>query len=247
MHVDEERIQRLLHGELVPTDEAEVRAHLADCGECAGRLAAMRRDEERVDSLLHELDRPAPRLDVGAIARRAEARSPRIPRWAAGIVLVLGLAGAAYALPGSPLPRLVDAVLEWTRGRQDPLSPDTGSHPPPPPSFAGIAVPPGERFRILFQTPNARGEMLVRLTAGTEVEIRAPRGAATFTAGENQLVVDGRGLPTTYEIEIPLAAPRVEIVVGEDRVFLKEGPRVTTALPPGSAAPYRLPIAAPAR
>lgn len=247
MHVDEERIQRLVHGELEAAAEAEVRAHLADCGECSRRLAAITREEERVGSLLRELDRPAPRLDVGAIARRARTRTPVIPRWAAGIVLVLGLAGVAYALPGSPLPRMVDALVQWAKGRQDPLSPDAGNLFSPDSSFSGIAVPPGERFRIRFQVPSAQGEMLVRLTAGTEVAIRAPRGAATFTAGENQLVVEGRGLPTTYEIEIPITALRVEIFVGDDRVFLKEGSRVATALPPGSAAPYRLPIAAPAR
>ena len=246
MHVDEERVQRLLHGELGRADEAEVRAHLAGCEECSRRLAAMTRDEERVGSLLRALDRPTPRVDVGAIARLANARRPRIPRWAAGIVLVLGLAGVAYALPGSPLPRLVDAVVEWAKGRRDPLSPGAGD-PVPPPSAAGIAVSPGERFTILFQTPNARGEILVRLTPGSEVEIRAPRGAATFTAGENQLVVDGRGIPTTYEIDVPAAATRVEILAGKERVFLKEGPRVTTSLPEGTSPPYRLAIPTPTR
>jgi hypothetical protein len=247
VHVDEERIQRLLHGELGRADEAAVRAHLAGCEECSRRLAAMTRDEERVGSLLRALDRPAPRVDVGAIARLADARSPRIPRWAAGVVLVLGLAGVAYALPGSPLPRLVDAVVEWAKGRQDPLSPGAGDAVPPSSSAAGIAVSPGERFTILFQTPNARGEILVRLTPGSEVEIRAPRGAATFTAGENQLVVDGRGIPTAYEIDVPATATRVEILAGKDRVFLKEGSRVTTSLPPGAVPPYRLAIPTPTR
>jgi len=245
VHLDEERLQRLLHGELAGTDETEARAHLAGCDECSLRLAAASREEENVGALLCELDRPAPRSDFGAIARRADARSPRIPRWAAGVALVLGLAGAAYALPGSPLPRWIHAAVEWASGRPNPLSPGAGSLPPSDPSFAGIAVPPGEGFVILFHTPNTSGEMLVRLTEGAEVEIRAPRGAATFTTGESQLVVDGRGLPTTYEIEIPLTAPKVEIFVGEKRVFLKDGSRVTTALPSESAAPYRLPIAAP--
>ena len=242
MHVDEERIQRLLHGELGRADEAEARAHLADCEECSRRLAALKRDEERVGSLLRALDRPAPRVDLAAITRLAR---PRIPRWAAGIVLVLGLAGAAYALPGSPLPRWIDAVVDWARGRQDPLSPGAGGLVPSDPSRAGIAVSPGERFTILFRAPNARGEILVRLTPGTEIEIRAPRDAATFTAGENQLVVDGRGVPAAFEIDVPSTAPRVEILVGEHRVFLKEGSRVTTALPPGTAPPYRLAIPAP--
>jgi hypothetical protein len=247
VHVDEERLQRLLHGELGRTDEAEARAHLADCEECSRRLAAMTRDEERVDSLLRVLDRPAPRVDVRAIARRADARRPWIPRWAAGVVLVLGLAGVAYALPGSPLPRLVDAVVEWAKGRRDPLSPGAGGPVPPNSSAAGIAVSPGERFTILFQTPNARGEILVRLTQAAEIEVRAPRDVATFTAGESQLVVDGRGISATYEIDVPLTAPRIEIRAGEDRIFLKEGSRVTTSLPPGSAPPYRLAIPTPRR
>jgi len=242
VHLDEERLQRLLDGELARDDEARARTHLAGCDECSGRFAAMAREEERVGTLLRTLDRPAPRLDVTAIARRAEAPRPRIARWAASIALVLGLAGAAYALPGSPLPRWVDAVVHWASGRQNPLAPP--ATPAPPRSSAGVAVSPGRSLLVLFTAPNPRGQVVVTLTAGTEVEIRAPQDAATFTSGEERLVVEDHGLEATYEVDVPLAAPRVEIRVGERRIFLKAGGRVATATS-GSSSPYRLSMAVP--
>jgi len=247
MHVDDERLERLLDGELAPADEATTRAHLAGCDECTRRFRTIEREAERTAALLHELDRPAPEVDFGAIARRAAAHGPRIPRWAAGVALVLGVTGVAYALPGSPLPHWVGALSEWASGRLHPHGPVTTDIANPDRSVAGIAVPPGQALLILFRESNAGGEMLVDLTSGTEVEVRAPRGAATFTSGEDRLVVEDRGLRATYEIDIPITAPRVEIRVGDARVFLKEGPRVTTALPSGSAAPYRLQIAATPR
>lgn len=245
MHLDEERLQRLLHGEFSSTEEKRAREHLTDCGECSRRFRAMEREEKAVGELLGSLDRPAPRVDFSAIARRGEARSPSMARWAAGLALVLGLTGVAYALPGSPLPRWVDAVVEWASGRQDPSLPAGASLESPDSSFAGIAVPPGNDLLILFTSTNAKGHLLVTLTESADVEIRAPRGAATFTSGEDRLLVGDQGSAATYEIRIPHTAPRVEILVGENRVFLKEGSRVTTAASTGGSAPYLLPMSLP--
>ena len=245
MHVDDERIQRLLHGELAPAQEKLAREHLAECEDCEWRYAAMKEEEKEVDALLRHLDRPAPRVDIGAIARRAEARRPRLAQWAAGFALVLGLAGVAYALPGSPVPLWIDAVVGWVSGRENPLSPAGTPLELPDRSFAGIAVPPGQRLNILFTSPNANGRIVVSLTDDADVQVRSPHGAATFTAGEDLLVVEDRGHAATYEVLIPSTAPRVEIRVGERQLFLKEGTRITTAATAGRSAPYLLPMAPP--
>lgn len=243
MHLDEERLQRLIHGELPSAEEKIAREHASSCGDCSRRLEEIEREERAVDSLLRELDDPAPRLDAGAIARRAEARRPRLLRWAAGVALVLGVGGVAYALPGSPLPRWIGAIVEWTGGAGAPLSPTVTSPEPADRSPAGIAVAPGEDLLILFRTGNARGRVLVTLTERADVEIHAPHGAATFTVGETRLVVNDEGLATTYEIGIPATAPRIEIRVGERRIFLKEGSRITSIGSSGGSPPYLLPLA----
>ena len=245
MHLDDEHLQRLLHGELSSDGGKAGWRHLAACDDCARRFAVMEKEEATVGRLLLELDRPAPRVDVGAIARRAEAArpSPRPLQWAAGFALVFGLAGVAYAIPGSPVRGWVDSMVQLISGRPNPLAP-SGATLDSPGSTSGIAVAPGENFLIQFTSPTAKGEVLVTLTDRADIEIRASRGAARFTSGADRLVVEpvADGGAFTYEVQIPHAAPRVEIRVGEERVFLKEGSRITSMAGPGSSGPYRLPL-----
>lgn len=83
------------------------------------------------------------------------------------------------------------------------------------------------------------------LVAGPEVAVRGPVGAATFTSDVDRLVIDNRGSAASFEIAIPATAPRVEIRVGADRIFLKDGARVTTAGSARGRAPFLLPLASP--
>jgi len=241
MHLDEDRLQRLRHGELSPAMETAARQHVAECAECRGRVAAAERDETEVFGLLRELDHPTPQIDAETVAARARGRGHgrgvSAMRWAAGIVLVLGLAGAAYAAPGSPLPTWVETVVEWASGRPD-------RAPAPSPGVAGIAVAPGPRLVIVFTAPQATGQAQVSLTDGADVVVRVLSGAATFTTDVDRLVIDNQG-SATFEIQIPRTAPRVEIRVGGQRVFLKERSRVTTDTVTDMGGPYVLPLVPP--
>ncbi|MGH7672815.1 MAG: zf-HC2 domain-containing protein, partial [Gemmatimonadales bacterium] len=100
MHLDDEQVQRLLHRELAPPVETSVRAHLAQCASCRGRVAEAEREETEVYALLRHVDDPPPPVDARAVVARARARGLGRLRWAAGVLLALGLAGAAYAAPG---------------------------------------------------------------------------------------------------------------------------------------------------
>ena len=80
------------------------------------------------------------------------------------------------------------------------------------------------------------------LIDGAEVVVRASIGAAIFSSDVDRLVIDNRGSSATFEIKVPRAAPRVEIRVGTDRIFLKEGPRVTTEKSTESRGTYLLPL-----
>ena len=244
MHLDEERVQRLLHGELSREARNSALEHLAACAECRGRVDGAEREERVVGALLREIDDPAPPIDAETIASLArESRQSGDGgslRRAAGFLLALGLAGAtyaAYAAPGSPLPAWTASVAGWLGGRHHESAPAVA--PAEGAGVAGIAVDPGTSLLILFTSPEAAGRARVTLTDGPDVAVHAPIGAATFTTDAERLVIDNHGASATYRIEIPRGAPRVEIRVGSVPIFLKEGARVTPA-PADTPAVYLL-------
>ncbi len=116
MHLDPEQLERTLHGELRP-DDGSVREHLAECQECRLRVSEAEQDEAWIMEQLRRLDhrRPSPpiRSSSGAPRRAGWSRPQRL---AAGLALTVAAAGAAYAVPGSPLPRAVHHVVSLLQG-----------------------------------------------------------------------------------------------------------------------------------
>ena len=249
MHLDDERLQRLLHGELDRPESGAARNHLADCSECSRRLAAMESEEAAVGALLAQLDRPSPRIEAATVVRLASTRRPRTWQWAAGFALAVGIAGVAYAIPGSPLPDWVDSIVRWAGGRR---SSSTETAPEPDPA-SGLSVAPGRTFQIRFDSADPNDLVLVALTDGSEVQIRTPRGSASFTAAENAILVHPTGdaapaeAGVTYEIQIPRSAPHIEIRVGSDRIFLKDGARIIAPAASSDSGPFRLRLTPTAR
>lgn len=241
MHLDDERLQRLLDGELTASEAAGTRVHLAECGPCRERAAAAERELAGIESLLRLLDHP---VVVPAAAEFARAARPRWGdrwRWAAAAAVAVGLAGAAYAAPASPLPRWIAAVTERLSGREAPapVRPTTAQA-----GEAGIAVSPGDRLLVAFDSVQAAGEVVVTVRAGAEeLTLRGPSGAAGFATGPDRVRVANAGSRASYAIEIPGDAPWVEVRVGGTRLFLKDGPSVTLAGGADSAAgSYRIPL-----
>jgi hypothetical protein len=243
MHLDEEQIQRLLHGELTPANATSAREHLAACFDCSSRLAAAEREESWVLDKLRRLDRPPPRVEAAAVMTGRRRHPVTWNRWAAGVVLALALAGAAYALPGSPLRRLVHqiAALMGEAPRTDTRTP----REPTDTAARGIGVTPGDRFTIVFSTEQPGGVAVVSLTDRADIAVRAIGGAATFTSDVDRLSIDNVGSSARFQIEIPRRAPFVEIRVGRHRVFSKEGLRVITGARRDSDDRYLVPLAQP--
>lgn len=241
MHLDEAQVQQVLHGELARAGEIAAREHLAVCVDCRDRVAAAAREEADVFALLSAIDHPVPPIEARAIERRAHTSDVHRMKWAAGVVLALGIAGAAYAAPGSPLPSLMRVLTGWVRPQ--PELPQTPSSPSPSRAsdMAGVAFAPGQRLVIGFTSTQAEGEVRVRLTDSPNLVVRAPSGAATFSSDADRLVIDNRRGTATFEIQIPRTVPRVEIVVDGMRRFLKEGDRIT-ANEPGAPGLYVIPL-----
>ena len=229
MHLDHEQIERLIHGEA----DAGTREHVAGCEECRMRMADALALESEVFDLLAHLDKAPRRASAGAIMEHAR-RSQRPPlRWAAGVVLALGLAGAALAVPGSP-------VRDWLRIGQ---SATNGAAPTTdagvPDRATGIAVPPGNELTIHFQNPQQRGVARVRLVEDGDVVIRSLAGSATFTSGATRVAIANTD-SGDFEIDIPRTAARVAIVVAGRQLLLKHGPTITSGSPTDASGTYLL-------
>jgi hypothetical protein len=217
-HLDEDLTQRLLHGELTELLDAPVRAHLAACTDCRERVAEAEHAESQMLSMLRHLDSPVPQVSAQSIVAAARGTRSTPGRWAAGILLGLGLAGSVYAAP-----RLLSWLVRSPEITPAPTDSQTGP--------SGIALAPGPDLLILFDSTQAQGQITVSLSEADEVVVRALGLGAAFDAGETRLRIDNRGSRASFEIEIPRTAARVEIRIAEERVFLKEGMHVTTDTP----------------
>lgn len=241
-HLEDERIQRLLHGELRGPDEATVRAHLSGCEGCRRAVSDAEQENQQLRTLLHQVDHRPPTASAEAIVARARASGFAWGRLAAGILLSVSLAGAAYAAPGSPLPGWIATAGRLFTSAPSPTVPGAPVAPVPAPELAGIAITPGARLAIVFAATQREGTANVRLTEGPDVMVRVPTGSATFTSEASRLIIDNRGSSASFQIEIPRTAPQVEILLGGTRLFLKMGSRITVDASPGAADSYSLPL-----
>jgi hypothetical protein len=206
-------------------------------------------DEIEVFALLRQLDHPPPSVTMDRIVARAEQRrgAARHWRWAAAILLTTTVGGVAWATPGSPVRGWIAAAIERVAGTRKVLPPRESSPAPDAPAVqrpgAGIAVPPGRALAVVFTAPDLGGTAQVVLTDEEDVVVRTTSDAVGFTAERDRLLVETRAGAPDFEIGIPRAAPRVEIRVGDTRVFLKEGRRVTAPDSAGPGGPYRVTLA----
>jgi hypothetical protein len=228
MHLDEEQLQRLLHGQLPSRAARSAREHLAECGDCRQRFVTAERADKEVLALLRQVDHAVPAIDPQALVARLRWTTPGLGRWAAAILLFLGVAGAAYALPGSPLRHWVRSVVVWIGDGETPPGQPAAADAPEGPG-AGVAALPGQRFVIEFQSAEQGGQARVSFSDRQEVTVRAPAGAASFTSRAGRLIVANAGVGARYEIGIPRTAPRVEIRVAGATVFVKDAARVTAS------------------
>jgi hypothetical protein len=238
MHLDDERIQRLLHGELGAV-ETETRLHLAQCDACRDLLEAARVDEARIFGLLASVDHEPPAIDPGVVFGRRSRVAGQWGRRAAAILIGAAIAGVAYAAPGSPVPRILERLIrQGDEVQSRPPAPEAGSRPP---GGGGIAVEPTDGLVIELATAGQDAVATVALSDGAEVEVRAVEGTATFSSDPGQLRVLSSG-GARLEVLIPRSAASVEVRVGTVPVFRKLARGAVTALARDSSGRYQIPL-----
>lgn len=241
MHLDDATVQALLDGALTGAPAADAEAHLRSCGVCAELVERERREHDALRRQLALLDHSPPPVTAVRIGALASTRPARWIHWAAAVLLSLGLAATAYAVPGSPLRSWVSALLGGEGGDRSPVESPVPP-PPAPPASAGIKVPAGSRLIIELSHAPAEGMLRIRLDDVPDVAVQAPNGSASFHSEVDRLIIDNRVPSAGIEIRIPRDAPRVEIRIAGARAFLKLGDQITAGGPPDSTGAYHLPI-----
>ncbi|NIQ53158.1 MAG: hypothetical protein GWN71_06865 [Gammaproteobacteria bacterium] len=200
------------------------------------------RPDPQLEALLRSLDHDPPRVTAADLVARAERRSGW-GRWAAGVALALGIAGAAYAVPGSPVRGWIDGIAPGSGAGESHEVDAPIDRTGPAEGGAGVGLDPAMPLVVAFPSPRG-GRLRVVLTGDSLVEVVADAGAARYTSEPGRLVVDPAG-PAAFELRVPRTAVRVEVVIDGRRAFLKDGPETAAAVAPGPDGAYLLSLDTP--
>lgn len=228
MHLDEESLQRFVHGEVTPERESALRAHLADCIACRARLQTAKAVEQEVMAALRLLDHDAPMRRLPARATAVASPALRWRRIAAGAVLVLTTGGLAWAAPRFPFLSFVERLTGVDRAPK-PVAAAPATTAPATTAPAGLAVEPGPSLVIEFDGETAGLEVSVALADTSLVSIQALRGRPDFAAAPGRLLVTNHDSASQIAITIPRTAVHVELRLGGQRLYLKRGSRLTSS------------------
>jgi hypothetical protein len=189
------------------------------------RVASSEREESEIHALLGQLDHEPPMVNANSIMVRTTPSRRTAWRWAAAILLATSAAAAAYLVPSSPIGALLYALLHRSDSHQPAPAPVI---PAPGETSAGIALSPGQNLVIIFAVAQTSGTADILFSDSGDVHVSAGSGAARFESDEDVLRIDNAASTATFEIVIPQGAPRIEIRIGDERVFLKEGQEIVT-------------------
>ncbi len=224
MHLDAEKIERLLDREMSREEGRAWRDHLAGCADCRSMLEAAERTEREIVDLLGLLDHPVPDADPRRLARRADRQGFRRTLAAAALAFVV-VAGAASAMPGSP-------VRGWlARVFAGPLRPPTVGEGTEPATTqpSGVSVLPSAEFELVFQEVQDSGLLRITLSDQPEVSVQSERNGVGYSVEPRAVRVLNVGSRASYQVVIPESAPSIRIRVGETTVLEKDGTSIVTS------------------
>jgi hypothetical protein len=184
---------------------------------------------------LEPSSRRSPTLVVEHGAReRARADSVKVAARRSAVILVLGAAVAAAAVPRSPVRAFLSRIVASPVRHAPPPAPVTPSAPTaqPPATPRGVAITSADYVDLVFQNPQTSGELRIHPTLGTHVSVTASADGPTYTVGSASILVESHDVPdVVYDIDLPPAARvrSVTIRVGDQIVFSRRGTAVQTA------------------
>lgn len=198
-----------------------------------GMLASAEVPQVEIDRALAEVHTRLDRRRAGERGREPSpvggnrgARQPprRRVAWAASIVLVLGSAAAAAAVPGSPVRAWLDALVGGSR-----VQVETGTdEPSPAPVAAASVLPTTDRFVVSVVALPSDGEIRVRIVTGERLSVEAPAGSR-FSSGDERIEL--RPAPGVVRVDLPRGLPHAVLQVNGRVVLEREGSRVRTPEP----------------
>lgn len=222
-HLDEAMLLALRDGEAAEGREAAER-HLAECETCRNALAEVGSRREAIAQALAGLDEPidvpsareAVRARLGGHGHARGAVVLRSLRRAAVAALFLGAAGAAYAMPGSPLRAWLSHLGGEGAPAQTPSAPAAATQSRMAETGVHIDVGAGP-VTIVLDGARAGTEIRVTLVSGTTAAVTATRGTHfTTAAGRIEAVV----APGIVRVRLPRDARPASIEVS-GRVYLR--------------------------
>jgi hypothetical protein len=244
MHLDADLVEKLLHGDLDPEQEAEARVHAESCTACAEAISRATAEEDRILDLLRVLDLTPPTIDVRTVVSRASR--PWLGSWrrvAAAVALTLLSGSALYALPGSPVRSLIRGIIQ--RSERTPQLPAAEAGPPAGQSVdAAIAFDIPASFSVVFDPIPEGGSARIEIVDDSELSVRATKGPITFDARRDRLFVRiGTGGTPEFEVRIPRSASHVEVLYGPTLLLRKTDSGVATSATRDTTGGYVLRLA----
>ena len=215
-HVDEGLFLAVRDGEPVDDDS---RAHVRTCVSCRHALAEAEARSQEIDALLKASDLPVPveqakarvRARLDAERSRGERRLDRGRHLRRAAAILVVSAGAAYALPGSPLPGWLGMEEDGT---------DAAAFVEP--------IEGGDEEQELLLVPAGNGidSVVWRAAAGGDIEVVWREGASARSSagpGARYAISDGRAIATAaggpIRIGVPRSAPRISITINGRMVY----------------------------
>jgi len=202
----------------------------------------LRVEEARDAEMLRMADVAPPAVDIGTLIARAARTRPswRRRQIAAGAGSKL-LAGAAAAMPGSPVRAYVARLFRQAPPvlAPAPVAPDRA---PTAPAREGIAFIPGATVDVAWRAPERTGTIRITIVRASSVRLTHQGGTATYTLTANGVVIENRGSTASFNLALPEAVVRARVTVGGRTVFTKSGADVQTQGVRDSTGTFLVPL-----
>jgi hypothetical protein len=225
-HPAEQTLLAYLDRELPFDERSTVREHVQVCVECSRMLDELAAATRSFADAISALDVPAPALlapvPAAATITPLRRRASRRPLLAAALIIIF-VAGAGAAIPGSPLREWLARSVELVTGgpSEEPSDPTTPVGGQGAGSPAAVSVRPLDGLvRIIITQPAPETTIRVRLLDGGTASVWSVEGRYRTAPGEIEVLGAG---PGEVVILLPRTVPSAEVELDGRLVATKEG------------------------